>query len=74
MPVISFSGRKGEAGKRTTATSPNLAERTPSRTGRIIRLNLKLGTDILVPSSPLERKSRFPSRALPARVLDEVGG
>jgi hypothetical protein len=74
VPVISFGGRTGEAGKRTASISPNLAERTPSRTGRIVRLNLKLGTDILVPSSPLERKPRFPSRALPARVLDEVGG
>ena len=74
MPVISFSGRKGEAGKRAASTSSSLVERTPSRTGRIIRSNLKLGTDILVPSSPLERKPRFPSRALPVRVLDEVWG
>jgi hypothetical protein len=73
VPVISFSGRKGEAGKRAASTSSSLVERTPSRTGRIIRLNLKLGTDILVPSSPLERKPRFPSRALPVRELDEVG-
>jgi hypothetical protein len=74
VPVISFSGRKGEAGKRAASTSSSLVERTPSRTGRIIRSNLKLGTDILVPFSPLERKPRFPSRALPVRVLDEVGG
>ena len=29
MPVISFSSRKGEAGKMTAATSSDLAERTP---------------------------------------------
>ena len=55
MPVISFSGRKGEAGNRAASTSSSLVERTPSTNGRIIRFNLKLGTDILVPSgSPWE--------------------
>jgi hypothetical protein len=74
VPLISFSGRKGEAGKRAASTSSSLVERTPSRRGRIIRFNLKVGTDILVPSSPLGRKPRVPSRALPVRVLDETGG
>jgi hypothetical protein len=74
VPVISFSGRKGGAGKRAASTSSSLVERTSLRRGRIIRLNLKLGTDILVPSGPLGRKPRFPSRAMPGRVLDEVAG
>jgi hypothetical protein len=74
VPVISFSGRKGEAGKRAASTSSSLVERTPSRTGRNTRFKLKLGAHILVPSSPLGRQPRFPSRALPVRVLDEVWG
>ena len=74
MPVISFSSRKGEAGKRAASTSSGLAERTPWKRVRNTRFNLKLRTDILVPFSPLGRKSRAPSGALLLRVLDEVGG
>ena len=74
MPVISFSSQKGEARKRNVSTSSGLAERTPWRTGRNTRFNLKLRADILVPFSPLGRKPRAQSGALLGRVLDEVGG
>jgi hypothetical protein len=74
VPVISFSSRKDEAGKRTGSTSSGLAERTPLRRVRNTRFKLKLKTDILVPPSPLGRKPRAPSEALLGRVLDEVGG
>ena len=73
MPVISFSSRKVEAGKRTASTSSGLAERTPWRRGRNTRFNLKLRAGILVPFSPLG-KPRAQSGALLGRVLDEVGG
>ena len=47
VPVISFSSRKVEAGKRTASTSSGLAERTPWRRVRNTRFNLKLRADIL---------------------------
>jgi hypothetical protein len=65
MPVISFSGRKGEAGKRAASTSSSLVERTPSRRARNTRFNLKLGADILVQSALLGMKPRVPSGTLP---------
>ena len=66
MPVISFSSRKGEAGKRTASTSSGLAERTQWKRVLNTRFNLKLRADI--------RKPAAPSGALLGRVLDEVGG
>jgi hypothetical protein len=74
VPVISFSSRKGEVGKRTGSTSSGLAERTPLRRVRTTRFKLKLRTDILVPFSPLGRKPCAPSEALLGRVLDDGGG
>jgi hypothetical protein len=74
VPVISFSSRKGEAGKRNASTSSGLAEGTLWTRGRNTRFNLKLGVDILVPFSPLGRKPRAPSGELLGRVVDEVGG
>ena len=74
MRVISFSSRKGEAGKRTASTSSGLAERTQWKRVRNRRFNLKLRADILVPFSPLGRKPAAPSGAQLGRVLDEVGG
>jgi hypothetical protein len=74
VPVISFSSRKGEAGKRTASTSSGLAEPTPRRRGRNTQYNLNPRADILVPFSPLGRKPRVPSGALLGWVLDEVGG
>jgi hypothetical protein len=73
VPVISFSSRKGEAGKRTASTSSGLAVRTLWRRGRNTRFNLKLRADILFPFSPPGRRPRAPSGALIGRVLDEVG-
>jgi hypothetical protein len=74
VPVISFSGRKGEAGKRTTSTSPNLVERTLSRRRRNTPLHLTLGADVLVPSGRFGRQQRIPSRVLPGQVRNETGG
>ena len=67
--VISFSGRKGEEGKRT-----NLVERTLSRRRRNTPLHLTLGANVLAPSSPFGRQQRVPSRALPGEVRNETGG
>jgi hypothetical protein len=47
VPVISFAGRKGEAGKWTTSTSLNLVERTLSRRRRTTPLRQTLGADVL---------------------------
>jgi len=74
VPVISFSSRKGEAGKRKASTSSGLAGGILWRRGRNTRFNLKLRADILLPFSPLGRKPLAPSGALLGRVLDEVGG
>ena len=72
MPAISFSSRKGEAGKMAAATPSGLAERAPRRE-RNTRFNLKLGADILVPFSTLGRRPSVPLGALLGRVHNEVG-
>ena len=74
MPFISLSGRKGEQEKRGTPTSSCLVEPTPSRKSRNVQLRLRLGADVLISPSHLERQSRFLSRAVLVQATNETEG
>jgi hypothetical protein len=74
VPVISFSGRKGEAGKKDHLNFSKSRRANSLERRRNTPLHLTLGADVLVPSSRFGTQQRVPSRALPGQVRNETGG